>query len=309
MSELIFHHYPPSPVAEKVRKTFVIKGLSWASCEENRLPPRLELFAMTGGYRRIPVMQIGADIYCDTQCILRELDKRFPTPALAPAGRCGMAFALSRFTDSEMFTHAFKAVLAPAAAKLPPAFVADRGRLYLGPDYDMAKEAADMPHTLSQLRPMLGWVDDCLRETGAFITGDDAKMPDILVWYLVWFLKGRWADAANFFEEFDGVNQWADRMEAIGQGDMSEISPQDALAVCKAAMPMTAEASDDRDPQGLKVGMNVSVEPLTDSGEEAVTGTLRVVSRDSVTLTLINDEAGEHAVHFPRVGYRVRVSG
>ena len=63
MSDIIFHHYPPSPVAEKVRKTFGIKGLSWASCEENRLPPRPELFAMTGGYRRIPVMQIGADIY------------------------------------------------------------------------------------------------------------------------------------------------------------------------------------------------------------------------------------------------------
>ena len=77
MSDIIFHHYPPSPVAEKVRKTFGIKGLSWASCEENRLPPRPELFAMTGGYRRIPVMQIGADIYCDTQCILRELISAF----------------------------------------------------------------------------------------------------------------------------------------------------------------------------------------------------------------------------------------
>ena len=29
--------------------------------------PRPDLMPMTGGYRRTPVMQIGADIYCDTQ--------------------------------------------------------------------------------------------------------------------------------------------------------------------------------------------------------------------------------------------------
>src|SRR5689334_19212590 len=35
--------------------------------------PRPELMPMTGGYRRTPVLQIGADIYCDTQLILRVL--------------------------------------------------------------------------------------------------------------------------------------------------------------------------------------------------------------------------------------------
>jgi len=84
MESIILHHYPPSPVAEKIRKAFGLKGLNWCSVEQNRLPDRPELFAMTGGYRRIPVMQIGADIYCDSQMILRELELRVPTPTLHP---------------------------------------------------------------------------------------------------------------------------------------------------------------------------------------------------------------------------------
>jgi len=73
MSEIIFHHYPLSPVAEKVRVSFGIKQLSWRSVVIPRIPPKPLLMPLTGGFRRTPVMQIGADIYCDSQCILREL--------------------------------------------------------------------------------------------------------------------------------------------------------------------------------------------------------------------------------------------
>src|SRR5258708_14571965 len=82
MTEMIIHHYPASPVSEKIRAGMGIKKLTWRCVEQNRLPDRPELFAMTGGYRRIPVMQIGADIYCDTQCVLRELERRGPPPPL-----------------------------------------------------------------------------------------------------------------------------------------------------------------------------------------------------------------------------------
>jgi len=32
----------------------------------------------------------GADVYCDSQCILRELERRFPEPSFAPDGSAGM---------------------------------------------------------------------------------------------------------------------------------------------------------------------------------------------------------------------------
>ncbi|MEP3525987.1 MAG: glutathione S-transferase family protein [Hyphomicrobiales bacterium] len=307
MPDYIFHHYPPSPVAEKIRKAFGIKGLKWHGVEENRLPPRPELFAMSGGYRRIPVLQIGADIYCDTQCIIGELEAREPEPTLFPIGIGGMPYALSRWSDDELFTHAFKAVLAPVAGDLPAEFVADRARLYLGANNDMAKEAADMPHTLSQLRAMMGWVDARFQSGDRFILGDQPAMPDLLVWYIVWFLRERYGDAAAFFEEFEALNQWADRMSAVGYGEQKSMSCTEALAIAKSAEPQAPSFGDARDPQGLTVGMNVTIEPLTESGETPITGRLHAVGRDVVALYMKNDACGATAVHFPRVGYRVRV--
>lgn len=308
MSDIIFHHYPPSPVSEKVRLVFGMKGLSWASVEENRLPDRPELFAMTGGYRRIPVMQIGADIYCDTQCIFRVLEERFPEPTIMPNGIDGMPYALSRFTDSELFGMAFRIAFAPVRDALPGALVSDRARLYLGPNGDLAKEAADLPHTLAQFRAMLGWVDDRIGNGLDFILGENPSLPDALIWSNYWLVRERYPEAAGFLGEFTNLAEWAKRIEAVGHGTQSDMTPAEALAIAKSSNPATPEQEDAYDPQGLKVGQAATVTPLTDSGESPVSGTIRAITRNQIALTLKNDDIGEVAVHFPRVGYRVDVT-
>jgi glutathione S-transferase len=78
MSDMILHHYPASPFSEKVRVAFGIKGLAWKSVIIPRILPKPDLMPLTGGYRKTPVLQIGADIYCDTQLILREIERRAP---------------------------------------------------------------------------------------------------------------------------------------------------------------------------------------------------------------------------------------
>ena len=83
---IILHHFPQSPFSEKIRLIFGLKKIAWTSVVIARIMPRPDLMPMTGGYRRTPVMQIGADIYCDTQCIIRELERRFPEPTLFPDG-------------------------------------------------------------------------------------------------------------------------------------------------------------------------------------------------------------------------------
>ena len=307
MSQLILHHYVPSPVSEKIRTALGIKDMTWQSCEQNRLPDRPELFAMTGGYRRIPVMQIGADLYCDTQCIFRELESRWPEPTLFPGGGRGMPFAVSRWTDGELFASAFRIAFAPVADDLPPALVTDRQRLYIGAGGDLKKEMADLPHTLAQFRAQVGWLEERLESNRAYILGENPSMADLLAWFIVWFVKERYAEAGEFFAEFPRLNAWAERMAAIGHGTSSPISPAEALSVARDSTPQTAEQADPRDPQGLKPGMQATVEPLTDSAEKPVSGTIRAVARDTIALTRETQECGEVAIHFPRVGYRVTV--
>lgn len=48
--------------------------------------PKPDLMPLTGGYRRAPVLQIGADIYCDTQLMSRVLESLAPSPSLHPYG-------------------------------------------------------------------------------------------------------------------------------------------------------------------------------------------------------------------------------
>ena len=102
MSQLILHHYPTSPFAEKIRLIFGFKKLAWQSVIIPRIMPKPDLTALTGGYRRTPVLQIGADIYCDTALIADVLEKIAPAPSLYPspvsAVRSGLGMILGMIT-------------------------------------------------------------------------------------------------------------------------------------------------------------------------------------------------------------------
>jgi hypothetical protein len=79
MTDIILHHYETSPYSEKVRLGLGLKGLAWETVEIPVIMPKSDLTALTGGYRKTPVLQIGAN-YCDSQLIMRELERRHPTP-------------------------------------------------------------------------------------------------------------------------------------------------------------------------------------------------------------------------------------
>ena len=221
MSEPILHHYPPSPVSEKIRTAFGIKGLAWRSIEQNRLPERPELFAMTGGYRRIPVLQIGADIYCDTQLIFREIEARAPEPTLFPPEHAGLGFGLSRWIDGELFELAVRVAFAPQVDALPPALVADRTALYFGPDGGhAAREREDLPHNAraAARAPRLarratggrGHAVPARRHRGARGSPRPVRSSGSCA--------GRYAGAGEFLDEFPTLLAWAERMDGIGHG-------------------------------------------------------------------------------------------
>jgi glutathione S-transferase len=305
MTEIVFHHYPQSPVAEKVRVVFGIKQLRWRSVEIPRIPPKPDLMPLTGGYRRTPVLQVGADIYCDSQCILRELERRFPEPSLFPEGGLGLAWGVGRWTDGTMFTQAISIVLGASLADLPPEFAADRGRLYFGVDFDLQAQARDVPHTLAQLRAQLAWADDQLSEGRAFMLGTEPGLADASLYYIVWFLRGRYAGGPALLQEFEHLLAWEQRVCALGHGDSAALSSSDALRIAREATVHTQRTADPLDAQGLEPGMQVGIQPADDGGDPQVTGELLVVGRDVVAIVRDDERVGRVAIHFPRVGYRV----
>ena len=309
--EIILHNYPQSPVAEKARVALGIKGLSWRDVEIPRLAPKPMLTQLTGGYRRTPVMQIGADIYCDSQCILRELDRRFPEPSFFPTSDAGVVWALSRWTDGVMFDLAVKIVLGSAGDALPKDFAQDRGRLYLGADWAAGLKAAnaDLPHLASQMRAPFSWMNDQLSDGRKFLLGEAAAAIDAQIYHLVWFLRGRWASGPAFLSEFPHLERWEVNVSNIGHGSVTAMSPKDAILAAKAHEPVTQQAVDPHDPQGLKPGMQVSVSPDLDGGEQPVEGEVVFADANEIALHRVDAEAGHLCVHFPRTGYRVTPLG
>jgi len=281
-----------------------IKNLAWRSVEIPRVPPKPDVMPLTGGYRRTPIMQIGADIYCDSQCILRELQRRFPEPTFFPGGAGGLPWAISRWTDS-LFDTAVRVSLGANADQLPEAFAKDRVRLFLGPQGDLNKVKADLPHTLAQLRAQFGWMDQRVSGGRRFMLGDQPGLPDALCYYLVWFVRGRWQGGPVLIAEFSGLEAWEQRVKAIGHGRPTEMTPAEAIEVARSSSPATPEQSDPNDPQGLKPGQRVSVVPDLDSGESPVTGVVQLVDRDSIAIQRDDPRVGTVCVHFPRVGFRV----
>ncbi len=304
MSEIILHHYPQSPVSEKVRIALGIKRLHWRSVEIPRIPPKPKLMPLTGGYRRTPVMQIGADIFCDSQCILRELQRRFPEPTFFPGGADGMPWGINRWTDA-MFDQAVRVVLGANADQLPEAFAQDRGLLYFGADWNLAQIRADLPHVIAQLRGQLGWLDQRLDGGRKFLLGDQAGLPDALACYLVWFLRGRWQGGPPLLAEFPALEAWEARVAAVGHGTPTPMDADAALAIAADNETATPERADAKDPQSLHPGLRVSVVPDGVGNDPAVVGKIRLVDRESIALLREDPQVGVVCVHFPRVGYRV----
>lgn len=303
--EIILHHYPQSPVAEKVRVVLGMKGAAWRSVQIPRLPPKPDLMPLTGGYRRTPVLQIGADVYCDSQCIIRELERRLPEPTLFPGGAAGLPWALSRWTDGTLFTLVVSVVLGAQAGEVPEDFANDRGRLYLGPEFDWQAQKQDLPHCLAQVRAQLGWIDARLESGRDFMLGAEPALPDALCYHLTWFLRGRYAGGPDLIDEFPALSRWEQRVAAIGHGQPADLDSKEALAIARDTTPDLSECADPRDPQRLVPGQHVSVVPDVDGGDPAVEGRVLRVDMDTIAVARFEPRVGEVAVHFPRVGYRV----
>lgn len=301
MAELILHHFDISPFAEKIRLALGIKGLAWRSVQIPMIMPKPKLTALTGGYRKTPVLQIGAEIFCDTQCIARALEQHCPEPSLFPEGSEGLALALSAWSD--------KAFFEPGAGlsmgtnqEIPEAVLEDRKAFFNFMDFDTLPTS--LPHLFGQLRAHAALVDRQLSDGRAYLLGDVVSWADVLAYFVIWMSRANIAKASGLFSEFASLEAWEQRMMSIGHGARSEITDDDALAVARDAQADTAVSVDASDPLGLSAGQAVSVAP-EDYGIVPVAGELLRLTIDAVAIRREDPLVGEVVVHFPRIGYRV----
>lgn len=300
---IILHHFDASPFSEKIRLIFGLKKIAWTSVLISRTMPRPDLMPMTGGYRRTPVLQIGADIYCDTQCIMRELERRFPEPSLLPSGTEGLAFAGAMWTDRSFFQNTVNLIFGSLADKVPAEFIADREKLR-GARFDVAAMTAAIPQMRDQLRAHLGWIDTQLADERTWLAGEAPSLVDVNAYMNLWYVRAHLDNADDMLAEFDHTRAWAGRLRAVGHGTRTEMSPAEALALAARSTPETTELHDPNDPNGRKVGDRVEVMP-DDYGKIRVGGEIVALSPQHIAIRRRDPRAGEVVVHFPRAGFLV----
>jgi glutathione S-transferase len=300
---IILHHFDQSPFSEKIRVVFGLKNIAWRSVRISRIMPRPDLMPMTGGYRRTPVLQIGADIYCDTQCILRELQRRFPEPTLFPLGYEGLGWSTAMWTDRSFFQNTVNLVFGALADQVPAEFIADREALR-GAKFDVAAMKQALPQMRDQFRAHVDWIETELGDGRPWIGGDTAGLVDVNAYMNIWYVRSNLADADARLAEFDRVRLWEARLRAVGHGRRSEMTSAEALVLATDALPRTAECADPGDPNGRKPGDLVAVMP-DDYGKITVTGRIVALSAQHIAIRRNDPVAGDVVVHFPRAGFLV----
>jgi glutathione S-transferase len=301
---IILHHFEKSPFSEKVRLVFGLKNIAWTSVLIPRIMPRPDLMPMTGGYRRTPTLQIGADIYCDTQIIIRELERRFALPTLFPDGNAGLPWALGMWTDRSFFQNTVNLVFGSLADQVPKDFREDREQLR-GQKFDVDAMKAAIPQMRDQLRANVDWIEAQFGDGRAWLLGKQPSLGDVNAYMNIWYVRGNLPDAAKLFERFPTMLAWEQRVKAIGHGSRErELTSAEALEIARNATPQTSTAQDIGDLNGRKPGDRVQVIP-DDYGRIPVEGTIVSLSAQHIAIRRKDERAGEVVVHFPRAGFLV----
>lgn len=309
MQDIIFHHYPVSPFSEKIRLILGYKNLSWKSVMIPSIMPKPDVVALTGGYRRTPILQIGADIYCDTALIADVLERIAPTPSLYPASISGVAKIVAQWADTTLFWTVIAYTFQPAAmagilGNLTPeqmkAFGSDRAAMRANaPRMTLSEATGQLTEYLRRLDAMLA------NDTNqAWLLGSEASIADFSVYHSLWFIR-RVPAVAGILDAHPKLLAWMDKVAAIGHGQFEKMRSGDAIQIASTSIACSADDLAFVDTHDIALGDRVAIMP-SDYAMDAVVGELVICSGNALALRRTDERAGTVVVHFPRIGYQMK---
>ena len=307
---IILHQFERSPFSEKIRLALRMKNLAWSAVEIPSIMPKPDLMPLTGGYRRTPVMQIGADIYCDTQLMLPELERRFQLPALDLPGHEGLARMVGAWVDTKWFQTSVGVIFGEVGDKMPKEFIEDRTKMS-GRPFDVEAMKAAAPVLRDQWRAQLMWIEERLdggrhAGTGDWLVGTKPGLVDVHAFMNPWFVEKNVPDfLERCFEDAPLTRSWYGRLKDYRGQAPEKISGQDAIDVAHNAAPRLKPASTAHDLRDFEPGERVTIAP-DDYAKDWVEGDLVIANAERVIIARQDERADNLHVHFPRVGYVLR---
>jgi glutathione S-transferase len=258
--------------------------------------PKPDLTALTGGYRLTPVLQIGADIYCDTKVIARRLERERPEPTLYPPGTAALERAVSLWGEGTFLPLVFVGL---ASGAFPQDFIDDRTKMIPG-GFDPEQARTLVPSRLDHIRATVDLLERQLSDGRRFVLGNACSLADFSVWHPLWAIRRNPA-GSGLLDPYHHVQAWCDRLDAFGHGTVDEMGSDEALRIARDSRPATEQAEDPGDMSGRRVGDRVRVFPDA-YGRDPVVGELVFADAHQIAIRRRDERAGEVVVHFPKEG-------
>jgi len=298
-SALILHQYETSPFAEKIRRILAYKRVPWTAVRAPAIMPKPDLVSLTGGYRKIPVLQIDNHVYLDTALIARLIEQLHPEPPLyMPA----IAASLAEWADSRLFETATLHIMRPSRLDDLTRFMtpeelngfADDRRAMRGDGPGVPAKAL-----LARFRQYLQRVETSLA-AAPYLFGSTPTIADFSVYHCLWVV---WRMKPEALAEAPHTQAFIERIGAIPDPEITRISASDALEISRRA-PSWRPSAAWTDPLGFTPGQGLSVR-AADYGREPVHGSLAYADDAELVLHRQDSRAGDVYVHIPRIGYEI----
>jgi glutathione S-transferase len=189
---------------------------------------------------------------------------------------------------------------------LPAHFFEDRKKMWMT-QFDTDTLGPKLPGYRSRLRAHTEFLLMQLADGRKFLTGDKPGLADIHAMWDPWFLR-RFApeEAKALYDPNSQLAAWEDHLAAIGHGTRTEMDPQRALDIARAASPAAHNGVDPSDPLDLPAGTPICISP-SDYAEVNGTGILVATNIQSVSIHRRDPEVGDVILHFPKIGYNIEV--
>ena len=199
------------------------------------------------------MLQVGADVYCDTLLILREVDRRYPAPSLYPEGGRALTAALSFWWDTTTFLPAAKLTTSIIGDAIPADFLTDRVA-FMGEDFSRAASLKVLPQNRQRVSAQMALLAEMLGDGRRFLFGDAPSAADLTAYHTLWFVRQNGGAEAEAILPYAPLTSWMERIAALGHGQRTELSSAEALEVARAGEPEPVGTFDDAgsDPQGRR---------------------------------------------------------
>ncbi|KAH7381594.1 hypothetical protein BKA66DRAFT_418954 [Pyrenochaeta sp. MPI-SDFR-AT-0127] len=318
----ILFHYAASIYSHRVLWYLWLRGIPYDECIQPPVMPRPDLEAINVGYRKMPLLALGKDVYCDSRLIISKLESLYPESNLAPktAGEAGTRKLFENYCiDGGVFANAVKLIpyWVEAGFLQNEVFLDDRQKLMGGRRMTAEAMEAGRPDGLQHLRQVFELLESTFLADGRdWVLGtEEPSLVDIdAVWPFEWLIvdqhmKGSLPEAHISANIYPKTYAWVRRfMDVIEKKKMAHSKPTTLDGEAMSERVLSATSSIDEigiitdDPLAIKHGDEIEVFP-SDYGQTGKTvGTLIGLTTSEVVL---RNKKGVH-VHFPRWNFSIK---